>query len=68
MLCGDVGLLCGMNVGCDGNIEVLGYFTQDTATFLDAGAAEGVDGRAVSLVKRRLEQEMNAGAPCDFFE
>ena len=33
-----------------------------------AGAAEGADGRAVGLVERRFEQEMDAGALGDLLE
>ena len=65
---GDVRLLGGVDVGGDGDAEFLGDFAEDAAAFLDAGAAEGVDGGAVGLVEGGFENEMDAGAVGDFLE
>jgi hypothetical protein len=65
---GDVRLLGGVDVGGHRDFELLGDFPEDAAAFMDAGAAEGIDGRAVRLVERGLEQEMDAGALGDFLE
>ena len=64
----DLRLLGGMDIGGDGDFELLGNFTEDAATFDNPGAAEGIHGRAVGLVERRFENEGDSRAISDFFQ
>ena len=63
---GIFGLLFGVNVCHNGNLQLLADFGEDAAALSDAETAEALDVGTVGLVVRGLEDELYAEAGADF--